>query len=117
EAEIVGLDLLPVRQRRLIDVEHEREFGPRYRATNDVGDRRVEDTIDLAIVRTRTLIVGQLILEPIDTPTLAGLRRGNGRRLNTQGTHSWRTPTHRQRHYEHRHGHEHRPSHMACQIR
>jgi hypothetical protein len=50
ESEIVGLDILPVRQRRFVDIENERRLADLAAATLDKGTRRGKNGGDIAIV-------------------------------------------------------------------
>src|SRR5262249_1449071 len=65
EAEIVGLDIRPVRQRRFIDIENEGGLADLPSAALDIGARGRENRGDVAVV-TFGLVGEQYLLDLVD---------------------------------------------------
>ena len=83
KSEIVGGEIHPVGDRRLVDIENDRQFlvGGRPRAALlDEGLRLLEDLDNIAVIGAETLVIGQLQFQHAEIRRLRSVGRGKVRR-------------------------------------
>jgi hypothetical protein len=86
-AEIVGDELGPVRQRGLVDIEHERGARDLAGALLHMGLRGAGDRREIALIAAGVVIIARLLLEVADVLRLRGRDIDGGLRGGWAGEH------------------------------